>query len=254
MPGFEEVKVEIASCLADIYLHANELEKCQQVIRRELETAHALSFWKCRFVFQLAAVYLKEKSVTNARQILQLGAKFCQENGLVHTDMLFRLSEGLVGGRRPVADPQLVLHDRTRLGDLRGILTSVGENIAAMPAGDYRRESLNAFYIFLQVAYMLLTGLVCGNGENHFENVSDELGGAGAQQPAAGVHVARAARPLRAVGADRVRVGRPRAPHRLRVHRDGRARHARRTGASSSSSCAAPSCRCRACIATSSAP
>ena len=54
MAGFDEIKVQCASYLADLYVHKGMLEKAQQILRQELETARAFTFWKCRFLFQLA--------------------------------------------------------------------------------------------------------------------------------------------------------------------------------------------------------
>ena len=55
-PGYADLRVQTASYLAEIYSVREPAEKAIAILRNELENAHD-SFWKCRFLFQLAVAF-----------------------------------------------------------------------------------------------------------------------------------------------------------------------------------------------------
>ena len=57
MQGFEEIRVHVASLLAEIYLQMKQVDLSKNILKQELDMSRSFSFWHCRILFQMAVLF-----------------------------------------------------------------------------------------------------------------------------------------------------------------------------------------------------
>lgn len=55
--GFDDVKHEAASLLAELFEQQNQSSQSKQILRNAIELSHQSVYWHCRLIFQLAVSY-----------------------------------------------------------------------------------------------------------------------------------------------------------------------------------------------------
>lgn len=155
--GFEEIRVQIACTLAEIYLNQRHIESCRQTISQVLEISSQFAFWRCRLLFQLAEAAICERDFSTAYRYLDVGADFCASMGVLYTESLFRLSKGML----LLVDPEKGSASLQKVHTiLQQVTQAVNSNSIQSPS---RKEHLKAFFLILQVCHFLMTGGVKGS-------------------------------------------------------------------------------------------
>ncbi|GIX72970.1 MAU2 chromatid cohesion factor homolog [Caerostris extrusa] len=94
--GFDDVKFEAASVLADLYEKKNQIQLAKSIAGKAVEISSKSPFWHCRLLFQLAHFHASEKDYVSACNVLGIGADFAHVSGAHYTRILFLLSKGML--------------------------------------------------------------------------------------------------------------------------------------------------------------
>ncbi|XP_054710843.1 MAU2 chromatid cohesion factor homolog [Uloborus diversus] len=146
--GFDDVKFEAASVVADLYEKKNQMQMAKQVLGKAVEISQQSAFWHCRLLFQLAHLHASEKEYAAACNVLGVGAEYAHISGAQYTRILFLLSKGM-----------LLMIDR-KLQEVHQVLTLAGQLVEAWQGSTAQKEALKVFFLVLQVCHYLTAGQV----------------------------------------------------------------------------------------------
>ncbi|GFT75139.1 MAU2 chromatid cohesion factor homolog [Nephila pilipes] len=146
--GFDDVKFEAASVLADLYEKKNQMHMAKSMVGKAVEISQQSPFWHCRLLFQLAHFHASEKEYAAACGVLGVGAEFAHISGAQYTRILFLLSKGM-----------LLMIDR-KLQEVHQVLTLAGQLVEAWQGSTAQKEALKVFFLVLQVCHYLTAGQV----------------------------------------------------------------------------------------------
>ncbi|GFV50166.1 MAU2 chromatid cohesion factor homolog [Trichonephila clavipes] len=128
--GFDDVKFEAASVLADLYEKKNQMHMAKSMVGKAVEISQQSPFWHCRLLFQLAHFHASEKEYAAACGVLGVGAEFAHISGAQYTRILFLLSKGM-----------LLMIDR-KLQEVHQVLTLAGQLVEAWQGSTAQKEAL----------------------------------------------------------------------------------------------------------------
>ncbi|GBN03114.1 MAU2 chromatid cohesion factor [Araneus ventricosus] len=148
LAGFDDVKFEAASVLADLYEKKNQMHMAKSMVGKAVEISQQSPFWHCRLLFQLAHFHASEKEYAAACSVLGVGAEFAHISGAQYTRILFLLSKGM-----------LLMIDR-KLQEVHQVLTLAGQLVEAWQGSTAQKEALKVFFLVLQVCHYLTAGQV----------------------------------------------------------------------------------------------
>ncbi|KAF8786298.1 MAU2 chromatid cohesion factor homolog [Argiope bruennichi] len=148
LAGFDDVKFEAASVLADLYEKKNQMHMAKSMVGKAVEISQQSPFWHSRLLFQLAHFHASEKEYAAACSVLGVGAEFAHISGAQYTRILFLLSKGM-----------LLMIDR-KLQEVHQVLTLAGQLVEAWQGSTAQKEALKVFFLVLQVCHYLTAGQV----------------------------------------------------------------------------------------------
>ena len=143
-----DMKFHIANSLADIYAKKDQRSRATSVLQQAVELSRNNTFWHCRFLFKLVQLYTVDKQYMTAVNLLTVGADYAQKMGVLHTRILFLLSQAM-----------LLMLDK-KLPEVHQVLNNAGPLIEAWQGTLQQKEALKIFFLVLQVCYYLSAGQV----------------------------------------------------------------------------------------------
>lgn len=146
--GFDDIKYESASLLAELYEQQNQTNLAKPLLRKTIEMSSQNVFWHCRLLFQLAQIHSNERDYLSACGLLGVGADYAHISGAHYSRLLFTLSKCM-----------LLLIDK-KFGELHPLLSQVGPIIDSWQGSLQQKEYLKVFFLVLQVCQCLMAGQV----------------------------------------------------------------------------------------------
>ncbi|XP_065168377.1 MAU2 chromatid cohesion factor homolog [Atheta coriaria] len=146
--GFDDVKFEAASVLANLYEQQKQSNLSKPILRKAIELSQHNVYWHCRLIFQLAQIHATEKDYQVASSLLSVGVDYAHISNAYYTRVLFLLSKAM-----------LLLIDKKVL-DVQPVLNQAGSLIEQWSGGVYQKEYLKVYFLVLQVCHYLMAGQV----------------------------------------------------------------------------------------------
>ncbi|XP_022837668.1 MAU2 chromatid cohesion factor homolog [Spodoptera litura] len=146
--GFDDVKFEAASVLADLFEAQGQPSHSKPILRKAIELSQHSVYWHCRLIFQLAQIHATEKEYEVASSLLGVGVDYAQISNVAYTRVLFLLSRVM-----------LLLIDK-RITEVLPLLNQAGHLVDAWSGSHHQKEYLKVFFLVLQVCHYLMAGQV----------------------------------------------------------------------------------------------
>ncbi|XP_065210046.1 MAU2 chromatid cohesion factor homolog [Planococcus citri] len=146
--GFDDVKFEAASVLADLYEQQSQSNLSKPILRKAIELSQHNVYWHCRLVFQLAQIHATEKDYESASRLLEVGVDYAHISSASYTKVLFMLSRSM-----------LLLIDK-KVTEASSLLNTAGYHVENWTGSQCQKEYLKVFSLFLQVCHYLMGGQV----------------------------------------------------------------------------------------------
>ncbi|XP_050551038.1 MAU2 chromatid cohesion factor homolog, partial [Spodoptera frugiperda] len=146
--GFDDVKFEAASVLADLFEAQGQPSLSKPILRKAIELSQHSVYWHCRLIFQLAQIHATEKEYEVASSLLGVGVDYAQISNVAYTRVLFLLSRVM-----------LLLIDK-RITEVLPLLNQAGHLVDAWSGSHHQKEYLKVFFLVLQVCHYLMAGQV----------------------------------------------------------------------------------------------
>uniref|UniRef100_A0A2A4JQA7 MAU2 chromatid cohesion factor homolog n=1 Tax=Heliothis virescens TaxID=7102 RepID=A0A2A4JQA7_HELVI len=146
--GFDDVKFEAASVLADLFEVQGQPSHSKPILRKAIELSQHSVYWHCRLIFQLAQIHATEKEYEVASSLLGVGVDYAQISNVAYTRVLFLLSRVM-----------LLLIDK-RITEVLPLLNQAGHLVDAWTGSIHQKEYLKVFFLVLQVCHYLMAGQV----------------------------------------------------------------------------------------------
>ncbi|KAG9510231.1 MAU2 chromatid cohesion factor-like protein, partial [Fragariocoptes setiger] len=166
-----DIRFEVVSILADIYIAQDQLYACKQLLSKSVEESRVIQghlYWHYKFLFKLSQLHLNDKEFLSAATLLANGAETTRLTDDLYTRVLFLLSKGMVMMiARKYQDPmynQQIANSQEQIIDhvqqLAETLTLAGNLLEHWPGDSSAKEALKVFFLVLQVCHHLNGGCV----------------------------------------------------------------------------------------------
>ncbi|XP_034835180.1 MAU2 chromatid cohesion factor homolog [Maniola hyperantus] len=146
--GFDDVKFEAASVLAELCEQQGQPTHCKPILRKAIELSQHSVYWHCRLIFQLAQIHATEREYEVASSLLGVGVDYAQISNAAYTRVLFLLSRVM-----------LLLIDK-KIQEVLPLLNQAGHLVETWAGSPHQKEYLKVFYFVLQVCHYLMAGQV----------------------------------------------------------------------------------------------
>ncbi|XP_046399087.1 MAU2 chromatid cohesion factor homolog [Ischnura elegans] len=146
--GFDDVKFEAASVLAELYEQQSHSNLAKAILRKAIEISQHSVYWHCRLIFQLAQIHASEKYYQLAYSLLEVGVDYANISAASYTRVLFLLSKGM-----------LLLIDK-KFHEVHTLLNQAGHLVDTWQGNQHQKEYLKVFFLVLQVCHYLMAGQV----------------------------------------------------------------------------------------------
>ncbi|XP_013193532.1 MAU2 chromatid cohesion factor homolog [Amyelois transitella] len=146
--GFDDVKFEAASVLAELFEQQGQPTHSKPILRKAIELSQHSVYWHCRLIFQLAQIHATEKEYEVASSLLAVGVDYAQISNAAYTRVLFLLSRVM-----------LLLIDK-KIQEVLPLLNQAGHLVDSWTGSPHQKEYLKVFFLVLQVCHYLMAGQV----------------------------------------------------------------------------------------------
>ncbi|XP_026743945.1 MAU2 chromatid cohesion factor homolog [Trichoplusia ni] len=146
--GFDDVKFEAASVLADLFEAQGQPSHSKPILRKAIELSQHSVYWHCRLIFQLAQIHATEREYEVASSLLGVGVDYAQISNVAYTRVLFLLSRVM-----------LLLIDK-KITEVLPLLNQAGHLVDSWTGSIHQKEYLKVFFLVLQVCHYLMAGQV----------------------------------------------------------------------------------------------
>lgn len=153
LTSMEELKLEITSLLASVYMAKHKNNEAVKLLNNTIELAINYQFWYCQMCFQLAKANMDLGKISAAVTTLAAGAEYAGRINAQNTRLLFSLSQAmalLVQRNFDVAD--------VILKEVGAILENAEQSGLALTSTEIL--SLKVFHHVLQVSEYIWQGLI----------------------------------------------------------------------------------------------
>lgn len=144
--GFDDVKFESASLLAQLYQQQNNSAMAKPILRKAIELSQHNIYWHSKLLFQIAQIHVNEKDYGLASELLQFGAEVSDQAEANYLKTLFLLSKAML----------LIIERKTHsvqiLSQVEGLLETIQNT--------HLKEYLRVFLLILQVIHYLQLGQI----------------------------------------------------------------------------------------------
>ncbi|OWR55481.1 MAU2 chromatid cohesion factor protein [Danaus plexippus plexippus] len=146
--GFDDVKFEAASVLAELFEQQGQPTHSKPILRKAIELSQHSVYWHCRLIFQLAQIHATEREYEVASSLLGVGVDYAQISNAAYTRVLFLLSRVM-----------LLLIDK-KIQEVLPLLNQAGHLVETWAGSPHQKEYLKVFFLVLQVCHYLMAGQV----------------------------------------------------------------------------------------------
>ncbi|XP_049877259.1 MAU2 chromatid cohesion factor homolog [Pectinophora gossypiella] len=146
--GFDDVKFEAASVLAELFEQQGQPTHSKPILRKAIELSQHSVYWHCRLIFQLAQIHATEREYEVASSLLGVGVDYAQISNAAYTRVLFLLSRVM-----------LLLIDK-KIQEVLPLLNQAGHLVDSWAGSPHQKEYLKVFFLVLQVSHYLMAGQV----------------------------------------------------------------------------------------------
>ncbi|KAL4708447.1 hypothetical protein ACJJTC_001163 [Scirpophaga incertulas] len=146
--GFDDVKFEAASVLAELFEQQGQPTHSKPILRKAIELSQHSVYWHCRLIFQLAQIHATEREYEVASSLLGVGVDYAQISNAAYTRVLFLLSRVM-----------LLLIDK-KIQEVLPLLNQAGHLVDSWTGSPHQKEYLKVFFLVLQVCHYLMRGQV----------------------------------------------------------------------------------------------
>ncbi|XP_059474797.1 MAU2 chromatid cohesion factor homolog isoform X2 [Neocloeon triangulifer] len=146
--GFDDVKFEAASVLAELHEQQKNPNAAKPILRKAIEISQNSVYWHCRLIFQLSQIHASERDYELASSLLGVGVDYAHISQANYTRVLFLLSRCM-----------LLLIDK-KFQDVNQLLAQAGHLVDSWTGSQHQKEYLKVFFLVLQVCHYLLAGQV----------------------------------------------------------------------------------------------
>ncbi|XP_075981136.1 mau2 sister chromatid cohesion factor [Anticarsia gemmatalis] len=146
--GFDDVKFEAASVLAELFEQQGQPTHSKPILRKAIELSQHSVYWHCRLIFQLAQIHATEREYEVASSLLGVGVDYAQISNAGYTRVLFLLSRVM-----------LLLIDK-KIQEVLPLLNQAGHLVDSWTGSPHQKEYLKVFFLVLQVCHYLMAGQV----------------------------------------------------------------------------------------------
>ncbi|XP_063366972.1 MAU2 chromatid cohesion factor homolog [Cydia amplana] len=146
--GFDDVKFEAASVLAELFEQQGQPTHSKPILRKAIELSQHSVYWHCRLIFQLAQIHATEREYEVASSLLGVGVDYAQISNAAYTRVLFLLSRVM-----------LLLIDK-KIQEVLPLLNQAGHLVDSWTGSPHQKEYLKVFFLVLQVCHYLMAGQV----------------------------------------------------------------------------------------------
>ncbi|VVC92769.1 unnamed protein product, partial [Leptidea sinapis] len=146
--GFDDVKFEAASVLADLFEQQGQPTHSKPILRKAIELSQHSVYWHCRLIFQLAQIHATEREYEVACSLLGVGVDYAQISNAAYTRVLFILSRVM-----------LLLIDK-KIQEALPLMNQAGHLVESWASSPHQKEYLKVFFLVLQVCHYLMAGQV----------------------------------------------------------------------------------------------
>ncbi|CAG9133956.1 hypothetical protein JYU34_014642 [Plutella xylostella] len=146
--GFDDVKFEAASVLAELFEQQGAPTHSKPILRKAIELSQHSVYWHCRLIFQLAQIHATEREYEVASSLLGVGVDYAQISNAAYTRVLFLLSRVM-----------LLLIDK-KIQEVGPLLNQAGHLVDTWTGSPHQKEYLKVFFLVLQVCHYLMAGQV----------------------------------------------------------------------------------------------
>ncbi|XP_053615110.1 MAU2 chromatid cohesion factor homolog [Plodia interpunctella] len=146
--GFDDVKFEAASVLAELFEQQGQPTHSKPILRKAIELSQHSVYWHCRLIFQLAQIHATEREYEVASSLLAVGVDYAQISNAAYTRVLFLLSRVM-----------LLLIDK-KIQEVLPLLNQAGHLVDSWTGSPHQKEYLKVFFLVLQVCHYLMAGQV----------------------------------------------------------------------------------------------
>ncbi|KAI8419859.1 hypothetical protein MSG28_008487 [Choristoneura fumiferana] len=146
--GFDDVKFEAASVLAELFEQQGQPTHSKPILRKAIELSQHSVYWHCRLIFQLAQIHATEREYEVASSLLGVGVDYAQISNAAYTRVLFLLSRVM-----------LLLIDK-KIQEVLPLLNQAGHLVDSWAGSPHQKEYLKVFFLVLQVCHYLMAGQV----------------------------------------------------------------------------------------------
>ncbi|XP_028164930.1 MAU2 chromatid cohesion factor homolog [Ostrinia furnacalis] len=146
--GFDDVKFEAASVLAELFEQQGHPTHSKPILRKAIELSQHSVYWHCRLIFQLAQIHATEREYEVASSLLGVGVDYAQISNAAYTRVLFLLSRVM-----------LLLIDK-KIQEVLPLLNQAGHLVDSWTGSPHQKEYLKVFFLVLQVCHYLMAGQV----------------------------------------------------------------------------------------------
>ncbi|XP_065333268.1 MAU2 chromatid cohesion factor homolog isoform X2 [Cloeon dipterum] len=146
--GFDDVKFEAASVLAELHDQQKNSNAAKPILRKAIEISQNSVYWHCRLIFQLSQIHASERDYDLASSLLGVGVDYAAISQANYTRVLFLLSKCM-----------LLLIDK-KFQEVNQLLAQAGHLVDTWGGSQHQKEYLKVFFLVLQVCHYLLAGQV----------------------------------------------------------------------------------------------
>ncbi|GAV00713.1 hypothetical protein RvY_11522 [Ramazzottius varieornatus] len=148
--ALENIKLDAASCLAELCILQGNTQQARNILHGAIEQSQHSPYWQCNFILQLAKVFLHGQDFTVASQIIALGESFSLRHQAQYLNILFQLTRAQLSLRQKQIQTASVL--------LTEIQTSLSN--PALVVSPLQREELRFYQLSLDCLWRLALGKV----------------------------------------------------------------------------------------------
>ncbi|KOB76322.1 putative mau2 chromatid cohesion factor [Operophtera brumata] len=132
--GFDDVKFEAASVLADLFEQQGQPQQAKPILRKAIELSQHSVYWHCRLIFQLAQIHATEREYEVASSLLGVGVDYAQISNAAYT--------------------RLLLIDK-KIQEVLPLLNQAGHLVDTWVGSPHQKEYLKVYFLVLQL-YVLV--------------------------------------------------------------------------------------------------
>lgn len=145
--GFDDIRFDAASTLAQLYVQQNQSHAAKNILRTAIENSMHNIYWNSKLLFQIAKIHFDDKEYSLASELLSIGVESAEENNAPYLKCQFLLNRSMV----------LIVERKSN--DVNYVLNQAGSCLETIQ-NPHLKEYSRVFHLILQVSNSLQIGTV----------------------------------------------------------------------------------------------